>query len=291
MGLNGILLIDKPQDWTSNDVVSKMRGILHERRIGHSGTLDPLATGLLVVFVGRATRAVEFAEADNKEYIAGLRLGIKTDTQDITGNTLLRGDCNVTEDELLGALECFKGDIEQLPPMYSAIKIGGKKLYELARKGEEVERSPRKINISKLQIIGREDADYILDVACSKGTYIRTLCNDIGQTLGCGGCMSSLRRIKAGVFDVKDAHTLADIQAAADNGTVSELIIPADTLFAEYPEISVSQSKEKKLRCGSVVNTSADNGIYRVYSESGEFLLLGEVNSAKLKTIKSFFEV
>ena len=197
MGLNGILLIDKPQDWTSNDVVSKMRGILHERRIGHSGTLDPLATGLLVVFVGRATRAVEFAESDSKEYIAGLRLGVKTDTQDITGNVLSECECNVSETELLNALDGFKGDIEQIPPMYSAIKIGGKKLYELARKGEEVERKPRKINISKLDIIGEENGDYILDVACSKGTYIRTLCNDIGEALNCGGCMSSLRRVKA----------------------------------------------------------------------------------------------
>ena len=291
MGLNGILLIDKPQDWTSNDVVSKMRGILHERRIGHSGTLDPLATGLLVVFVGRATRAVEFAEADSKEYIAGLRLGLKTDTQDVTGNVLSECECKASRNELLSALERFKGDILQIPPMYSAIKIGGRKLYELARKGEEIERKPRKINISKLDIIGEENGDYTLDVACSKGTYIRTLCNDIGETLGCGGCMSSLRRVKAGVFGVEDAHTLEEIQSAADNETVSELIIPVDTLFAGHPEITVSASKEKKLRCGNVVNTDAANGTYRVYSESGEFLLLGEVTDAKLKTIKSFFEV
>ena len=291
MGLNGILLIDKPQDWTSNDVVSKMRGILHERRIGHSGTLDPLATGLLVVFVGRATRAVEFAEADSKEYVAGLRLGVSTDTQDITGNALAENECSVSENELLSALESFKGDISQIPPMYSAIKVGGRKLYELARKGEEVERKARAINISKLDVIGRENNDYILDVACSKGTYIRTLCNDIGESLGCGGCMSSLRRIKAGVFGVENAHTLQEIQSAADNGTVSELIIPVDTLFAAYPEISVSASKEKKLRCGNIVENTAENGKYRVYSESGEFLLLGEVNDGKLKTIKSFFEV
>ena len=291
MGLNGILLINKPQDWTSNDVVSKLRGILHERRIGHSGTLDPLATGLLVVFVGRATRAVEFAEADSKEYIAGLRLGLKTDTQDITGNVLLEQECNVSKSELLSALESFKGDIEQIPPMYSAIKIGGKKLYELARKGEEVERKARKIDISKLDIISENDGDFILDVACSKGTYIRTLCNDIGESLGCGGCMSSLHRVKAGVFDVKDAHTLSEIQSAVDNDSVSELIIPVDTLFSEYPEIIVSSSKEKKLCCGNIVNTDADKGTYRVYSESEEFLLLGEVNDGKLKTIKSFFEV
>lgn len=291
MGLNGILLVDKPQEWTSNDVVSKLRGILHERRIGHSGTLDPLATGLLVVFVGRATRAVEFAEADSKEYIAGLRLGMATDTQDITGTVLSECECSVSKTELLGALNGFKGDITQIPPMYSAIKVGGRKLYELARKGEEVERKARNISISKLDIIGEESGDYILDVACSKGTYIRTLCNDIGESLGCGGCMSSLRRIKAGVFDVKDAHTLEDIQSATDNGTVSELIIPVDTLFANYPETKASAALEKKLRCGNIVDIEDTNGTYRVYSESGEFLLLGEVNGGKLKTIKSFFEV
>lgn len=290
MGLNGILLIDKPQDWTSSDVVAKLRGILHERRIGHSGTLDPLATGLLVVFVGRATRAVEFAEADSKEYIAGLSLGIVTDTQDITGNVLSECECNVSKDELCSVLPQFLGDIEQIPPMYSAIKVGGKKLYELARRGEEIERKARKINISKIDILS-DSGDYILDVACSKGTYIRTLCNDIGKALGCGGCMSALRRVKAGAFSIENAHSLSEIRFAADKGTVADLILPVDTLFSAYPELSVTDSLEKKLRCGSIVNISADSGTYRVYSESGEFLLLGEVNDGKLKTIKSFFEV
>lgn len=290
MGLNGILLIDKPQDWTSSDVVAKLRGILHERRIGHSGTLDPLATGLLVVFIGRATRAVEFAEADSKEYIASLRLGVKTDTQDITGNVLSECECDISEDKLKEALSRFVGDIEQTPPMYSAIKVGGKKLYELARRGEEVEREARKIYISKLEIMSH-DGDYVLDILCSKGTYIRTLCNDIGDYLACGGCMSQLRRVKAGVFDIENAHTLAEVQAAADSGTADKLVIPVDTLFAAYPEITASANEEKKLRCGSIINKSTENGTYRVYSETGEFLLLGEVAGGKLKTIKSFFEV
>ena len=290
MGLNGIILIDKPQDWTSSDVVAKLRGILHERRIGHSGTLDPLATGLLVVFVGRATRAVEFAEADSKEYIAGLRLGVKTDTQDITGNILSECECDIHDAKLNEALSHFVGDIEQIPPMYSAIKVGGKKLYELARRGEEIERKARKINISKLENMSH-DGDYVLDVSCSKGTYIRTLCNDIGDYLACGGCMSQLRRVKAGVFDIENAHTLAEVQAAADSGTADKLVIPVDTLFAAYPEITASANEEKKLRCGRIINKSAENGTYRVYSETGEFLLLGEVAGGKLKTIKSFFEV
>lgn len=291
MALNGIILVDKPSDWTSHDVVGKLRGILHERRIGHSGTLDPMATGLLVVFVGRATRAVEFAEADSKEYIAGLRLGISTDTQDITGNTLKSSNSLPSKAELEQALSAFKGEISQIPPMYSAIKVGGRKLYELARRGESVERKPRKVTIEKLEIVGENDGDYILDVVCSKGTYIRTLCNDIGDTLGCGGCMSSLRRVKAGAFSIEKAHTIDEIQAAADNGGLDEIIIPIDSLFSAYPELTVRDTAEKKLRNGNVIKLAAPNGTYRVYTETGGFLLLGEASDNKLKTIKSFFEV
>ena len=291
MALNGIMLIDKPCDWTSHDVVGKLRGILHERRIGHSGTLDPMATGLLVVFVGRATRAVEFAEADSKEYIAGLRLGISTDTQDITGNTLKSSNSLPSKAELEQALSAFKGEISQIPPMYSAIKVGGRKLYELARRGESVERKPRRVTIDKLDIIGENESDYVLDVVCSKGTYIRTLCNDIGDTLGCGGCMSSLRRVKAGAFSIEKAHTIEEIQAAADNGGLDEIIIPVDRLFSAYPELTVRDTAEKKLRNGNVIKLAAPNGTYRVYTETGGFLLLGEASDNKLKTIKSFFEV
>lgn len=291
MALNGIILVDKPCDWTSHDVVGKLRGILHERRIGHSGTLDPMATGLLVVFVGRATRAVEFAEADSKEYIAGLRLGISTDTQDITGNTLKRSNSLPSKAELEQALSAFKGEISQIPPMYSAIKVGGRKLYELARRGESVERKPRRVTIDKLDIIGENESDYVLDVVCSKGTYIRTLCNDIGDTLGCGGCMSSLRRVKAGAFSIEKAHTIDEIQAAADNGGLDEIIIPVDRLFSAYPELTVRDTAEKKLRNGNVIKLAAPNGTYRVYTETGGFLLLGEASDNKLKTIKSFFEV
>lgn len=291
MALNGIILVDKPCDWTSHDVVGKLRGILHERRIGHSGTLDPMATGLLVVFVGRATRAVEFAEADSKEYIAGLRLGISTDTQDITGNTLKSSNSLPSKAELEQALSAFKGEISQIPPMYSAIKVGGRKLYELARRGESVERKPRRVTIDKLDIIGENEGNYVLDVVCSKGTYIRTLCNDIGDTLGCGGCMSSLRRVKAGAFSIEKAHTIDEIQAAADNGGLDEIIIPVDRLFSAYPELTVRDTAEKKLRNGNVIKLAAPNGTYRVYTETGGFLLLGEASDNKLKTIKSFFEV
>ena len=291
MGMNGIILVDKPCGWTSHDVVGKLRGILRERRIGHSGTLDPMATGLLVVFAGRATRAVEFAEADSKEYIAGLRLGVSTDTQDTTGNVLNTCETLPSKDELIAAANGFLGEISQIPPMYSAIKINGKKLYELARRGEIVERSPRKVTISKLELVGEDKCDYILDIHCSKGTYIRTLCSDIGDKLGCGGCMSSLRRVKAGVFSITQAHTMEQIQAAADLGGLDGIIIPVDTLFTDKPKLTVNEFEEKKLRNGNTIKTKSADGTYRVYSGSGEFLLLAEVKDNLLKTIKSFFEV
>ena len=289
--MNGIILIDKPQGWTSHDVVGKLRGILHERRIGHSGTLDPLATGLLVVFIGRATRAVEFAEADRKEYIAGLRLGMSTDTQDSTGRIKSKETDIPDEPEVRIAIERFRGELEQIPPMYSAVKIGGKKLYELARKGESIERKPRHITIFGLEITGRSDNDYILDVVCSKGTYIRTLCHDIGAALGCGGYMSSLRRTKSGVFSVDNAYTIAEIQEAADRGEEEKLLLPIDTLFAGYTKLSVDADSEKKLKNGCIINTSSPDGRFRVYSEDGEFLLLGDVKDGVMKTVKNFFEV
>ncbi len=289
--MNGILLVDKPQDWTSHDVVAKLRGVLHERRIGHSGTLDPLATGLLVVFAGRATRAVEFAEADSKEYIAGLRLGLSTDTQDITGNITACSDRLPDESAVREAIGHFIGDIEQIPPMYSAIKIGGKKLYELARKGQSVERQPRKIRVSSIEIEGRCGEEYLLRISCSKGTYVRTLCSDIGDALGCGACMSSLRRTRAGLFSLDDAHSLEDIELAAQEGRLSGVLLPVDALFAEHRELVVGQNASKRLKTGNIIKISAEDGDYRVYSDDGEFLLLGRVEGGKLKTIKSFFEV
>ncbi len=289
--MNGILLIDKEPDWTSNDVVAKLKGILHQRRIGHSGTLDPMATGLLVVFVGRATRAVEFAEGHDKRYMAGLRLGLITDTQDITGNVLESRDVNVGEDELRAVLEKFRGPQLQLPPMYSAIKVKGRRLYDIARAGGEVERKKRPITIHGISIVGRDGEDYILDVSCSKGTYVRTICHDIGEALGCGACMSALRRINAGGFEVSQAHKLADIQRYADEGRAEELLIPVDEIFAEYEKCSASDKDEKRIRCGNEYKTNLPDGKYRVYSEGGEFLMLGLAEGGMMKTIKSFFEV
>ena len=289
--MNGILLIDKEADWTSNDVVAKLKGILHQRRIGHSGTLDPMATGLLVVFVGRATRAVEFAEGHDKKYTAGLRLGLVTDTQDITGTVLESRDVNVGEDELRAVLESFKGPQLQLPPMYSAIKVNGKRLYDIARAGGEVERKKRPITIHDISVSGRDGEDYVLEVSCSKGTYVRTICHDIGMALGCGACMSALRRTGAGGFDVAQAHKLSEVQRYADEGRIEELLIPVDELFAEYEKCSASEKDEKRIRCGNEYKTQLPQGKYRVYSQGGEFLMLGLSDKGMMKTIKSFFEV
>ena len=209
--MNGILLVDKPTDWTSMDVCAKLRGACHEKHIGHTGTLDPNATGLLIVLVGKATKAAKFAEYDEKEYLCSLRPGLVTDTQDIWGTTLTENSVEISREALEAVLPAFRGEIEQLPPMYSAVKIKGQKLYTIARRGGTVEREPRKINISGLEILGTDGSDWLLSVRCSKGTYIRTLCDDIGKALGCGACMSALRRTSAGKFRVEDAHPLADI--------------------------------------------------------------------------------
>ena len=289
--MNGILLIDKEPDWTSNDVVVKLKGVLHERRIGHSGTLDPMATGLLVVFVGRATRAVSFAESDEKRYLATLRLGLVTDTQDVTGTVLARQPVDMDEEAIKQTLIRFVGEQEQIPPMYSAIKVRGKKLYEIARKGGELERQPRRIVIHELRYLGREGDDVFLDVRCSKGTYVRTLCHDIGAALGCGGCMAALRRLSAGPFSVDDAVTIGEAQRLAGEGRIAERLLPVDTLFRAHPSVTADETQERAIRCGSAYRCETPDGQYRVYSESGAFLMLGCAENGEMKTIKSFFEV
>lgn len=274
------------------DVCAKLRGIFQEKRIGHAGTLDPMATGVLPVFVGRATRAVEFAGEGEKEYVAGLRLGLVTNTQDTSGETLEEHPVSVTQEELEQVLEQFRGEIDQVPPMYSAIKINGKKLYELARKGREVERPARKVTIHALTLESREgEADFTIRVRCSKGTYVRTLCHDIGQALGCGGCMSSLRRTMAAGFTLEDAVKLDEVQQAQDP---AKLLLPVDAYFAGRPVLLLKPELEKKVRNGMTVilpQAPGVSGECRVYGESGEFLALGKLSGKKLETIKSFFTV
>ena len=230
--MDGILLVDKPSEWTSMDVCAHLRGVLHERHIGHTGTLDPNATGLLVVLTGKGTKASKYAENDTKEYIARLRLGQSTDTQDIWGNTLATSEKTCSREQLEVALGAFRGDILQLPPMYSAIKIRGKKLYEIARRGGDVEREPRPITIHRLELTEPdENGDWGLIVVCSKGTYIRTLCADIGDALGTGGCMSALRRVRCGDFTIEEAHTLEEIRSAPD-----AYILPVERITGKVRE-------------------------------------------------------
>ena len=287
---NGILIIDKPGDWTSHDVVAKLRGLLHERRIGHAGTLDPMATGVLPVFVGRATRAVEFAAEREKEYLATLRLGTVTDTQDITGTILSTQPITATREAVEEALAGFRGDIQQVPPMYSAIKREGKKLYELARRGQEVERPPRPITIHELELLDQSSpTDFTLRVLCSKGTYVRTLCHDIGQALGCGGTLAALRRTRSAGFSLNEAVTLEQVAQAEDP---TALLLPVDSYFAGHPILLLKEgAAEKRLRNGSTLSLDGRDGTYRVYSSRQEFLALARLERGRLTTIKSFFEV
>ncbi len=287
-GMNGILLMDKPAGWTSHDVVAKLRGILGERRIGHSGTLDPMATGLLVVFVGRATRAVSFSEAHEKCYTAHLRLGMVTDTQDITGTVLETHPVTVSRSELEAALVQFRGEIQQIPPMYSAIKVGGQKLYDVARRGGEVERKPRSITISQLECTGMAGEDYILEVTCSKGTYIRTLCHDIGQTLGCGGTLSALRRTRVGGYAVSEAHSMEELMSIS-RADAERLLLPLDSLFSEHTKIILAEKQEWLCRNGVDFQLDAADGTYRFYAPNGDFLMLAQVQNGRTSAIKRFF--
>ncbi len=289
--MNGILLVDKEQHWTSNDVVVKLKGILHQRRIGHAGTLDPMATGLLVVFVGRATKAAAFAEQKEKHYRATLRLGLVTDTQDIWGTIQDRKAAGISQRDLEKVLERFTGEQMQIPPMFSAVHVDGKRLYDIARRGGEVEREARRIRVHELKLLGREGEDWLLDIRCSRGTYVRTLCHDIGAALGCGGCMSALRRMETGPFSVDQARTISEIQLLSDQGELDQLLLPTDSLFSEHPACSASAQEERRIRCGAAYQTELPSGEYRVYGESGEFLMLGRSEQGNMISIKNFFEV
>ena len=284
---SGIVIIDKPGGWTSMDVCAKLRGILKERRIGHGGTLDPLATGVLPVFVGSATKAVEFAEKGDKEYLAGLRLGVETNTQDITGQVLSTRPVTAGQTELEGALPAFTGPIMQVPPMYSAIKRNGQKLYELARAGKEVHRDPRPVTIHALELLGRtEEGDYLLRVRCSKGTYVRTLCHDIGAALGCGGCMSSLRRTMAAGFTLEQAVTLERVQEEG-----AALLLPVDRFFGGLPAYRIPSPRQERLcRNGSPLPApELAAGEYRVYDPQGTFLCVSRWERGRLVPVKNFF--
>ena len=286
--MNGIVIIDKPQGWTSQDVTARLRRVMGTRRIGHGGTLDPMATGVLPVFVGRATRGVEFFEHAEKIYEATLQLGLTTDTEDVTGTVLEQREVDISEQEFLDILPKFRGKIQQIPPMYSALKVGGQKLCDLARKGKEVERQPREIEIFELECLEFSGNTARLRVHCSKGTYIRTLCKDIGEALGCGGCMAALRRVSAGEYTIEEAVPLEKLLTAEDPAPYLRQV---DTMFRNYPAVTLTANQEKRCRNGNSFTLPLEDGTYRAYSQSGEFLMLAKVEKGIMSTIKSFFEV
>lgn len=286
--MNGIVIVDKPSDWTSQDVTARLRRVFNTRRIGHGGTLDPMATGVLPVFVGRATRGVEFFEHAEKTYETVLRLGITTDTEDVTGTILQTREVHLTEAEFSAVLPRFRGKIMQIPPMYSALKVNGQKLCDLARKGREVERQPRPIEIFELTLLEFAGDTARLRVRCSKGTYIRTLCKDIGEALGCGGCMQLLRRVQAGEYTASEAVPLQTLLDATDP---AQYLRGVDTMFRDLPAVTLTANQEKRCRNGNAFSIQLPDGRYRAYGADGEFLMLAQVENGVMETVKSFFEV
>ena len=286
--MNGIVIVDKPQEWTSQDVTARLRRVFGTRRIGHGGTLDPMATGVLPVFVGRGTRGVEFFEHAEKTYEATLLLGTTTDTEDTSGTVLEQKDVHISETEFLSILPQFRGKIMQVPPMYSALKINGQKLVDLARKGKTVERQSREIEIFLLECTEFSGNTAKIRVRCSKGTYIRTLCKDIGEALGCGGCMAALRRVQAGEYTIEEAVPL---QVLLDTDEPEKYLRPVDSMFRNYPSVTLSPKQEKCCRNGASFSIQLDAGTYRCYDKAGEFLSLSKVEDGVMSTIKSFFAV
>ena len=286
--MNGIVIVDKPQEWTSQDVTARLRRVFNTRRIGHGGTLDPMATGVLPVFVGRATRGVEFFEHAEKAYETVLQLGLTTDTEDTSGTVLEQKEVHISEAEFMAVLQQFRGKIMQIPPMYSALKVNGQKLCDLARKGKEVERQPREIEIFELNCLEFGGDTARLRVRCSKGTYIRTLCKDIGEALGCGGCMAELRRVQAGEYTIDEAIPLQELLETEEP---EKYLRHVDTMFRNYPSVTLSPKQETRVRNGNSFSTTLEPGTYRTYGQNGDFLALSRVEDGVMTTIKSFFEV
>ena len=296
--IHGIINVYKEKGFTSHDVVAKLRGIVGQKKIGHTGTLDPDATGVLPVCLGKATKLCDLLTDKNKTYEAVLLLGKTTDTQDITGEVLEEKSTEaLTEEKVREAIEGFIGDYEQIPPMYSALKVNGKKLYELAREGKVIERKARPVKILDIQILEIDLPKVRMEVSCSKGTYIRTLCHDIAEKLGCGGCMESLIRTRVSTFRIEDAKTLDEIETLKQEGKLAELLVPIDAMFPFYPKITVKDDwkafakngnpldlKMLKEACGQDEETQV-----RLYDESGKFIAIYQWKEKKYHIVKMFF--
>ena len=292
--MQGILIVDKPMDWTSFDVVAKLRGVLGTRKLGHSGTLDPMATGVLPVFCGGASKAVDLQLDHTKAYRATLKLGARTDTGDVTGTVLETAPVTAGEKELLEVLPRFVGPRMQTPPMYSAVKINGQPLYKLARQGVEVERKARPIEILSIQYEGSPaENEYTLTVKCSKGTYIRVLLEEIAEAMGQKGTMSALRRVAAGVYTEADAHSLEEIQAAKNAGpeALQALMLPVESVFTSLPLLVADERVEQHLYNGCPTSRyPAADGRYRVRNAQGQFLGLANITGGVLRVEKLFVE-
>ncbi len=295
---DGVLVINKPSGMTSHDVVNRIRRLYGTKAVGHTGTLDPMATGVLVLLLGRAAKASEYAVASKKRYRARLRLGIETDTEDITGNILKTAPVDLDDDSMTSVTPSFIGDIMQVPPMYSALKRDGKKLCDLAREGKTIDREPRPITIYALHAEKITESDYELDVTCSAGTYIRTLCADIGAALGCGGTMAALERISACGFSIDDAQSLDSLDELSQEQRLS-LLLPTETLFSELGTIRLPAFYEKLFRSGCEIyfkklgkEPPNEGARLRICSENGEFFALGEVKNypdgTAIKSLKLF---
>ena len=297
--MNGILLINKPQGFTSFDVIAKLRGILKIKRLGHAGTLDPMATGVLPVFVGKATRACDIIPNNEKSYTADFSLGVVTDTQDSTGTVINTFDKKASEDEIISVLDCFRGEIDQIPPMYSAVSVNGKRLYDLARQGIEVERKARKITVDKLVLLSFDEESQAgrLFISCSKGTYIRTIIHDIGEKLSTGGIMTGLVRNSSSGFKLENCYTFEQVQHMKDNDSLEDAIIPVDKAFESYDEIHLSDVQTSMYRNGVKLDLNrviynSNNNIFRVYSNENVFLGIAKADTDTMELVcdKNFFE-
>ena len=296
--MDGIINVYKEKGFTSHDVVAKLRGILHIKKIGHTGTLDPDAVGVLPVCIGKGTKLCDMITDTDKTYEAVMLLGISTDTQDISGNVLSKKDVAVDEKTLIETIDSFVGEYKQIPPMYSAIKVNGRKLYQLAREGIEIETSPRDVYIHSIHIndmnLQDDEPSVTMTVSCSKGTYIRTLCHDIGEKLGCGACMKSLSRTRVGRFYIDDSYTINQIAALNLKGELSSIVTPVDSMF-DYPEIRIKREYDKLLYNGNQLPLSAGKALdgntddkVRIYNESGEFIGIYSMDDSGYKPVKIF---
>lgn len=288
--MNGIIIIDKPMGRTSHDMVYVMRKMTGIKKVGHTGTLDPEATGVLPVCIGSATKVADMLTLSDKCYRAELVLGMTTDTQDADGEVLTECAVDCTEDEIRSAIMSFVGEIEQVPPMYSAIKQNGKKLYELARQGIEVERKKRKVTINSIDILKIDGERVTIDVSCSKGTYIRTLCEDIGLKLHVGAYMNTLRRTKTGPFTIADSYTLKELEVLKEKGQLENVLISVDRMFEEYPKIMLNPKQVKSITNGVHMSYKGIEGqSYRLYDENGKFLCISKIQDGKLRLEKAFW--